>query len=123
MEGLIHEETAALVSLLDRHVASGQEEMDLLPFLPITVINVLWAIMAGKRHDYDDTGFSRLTKAVVAIFRDGRPLDPLLLFPALQKVPIINATHQRQLKESRKIQDYIEVSFRPGCQYTHSVVL
>ncbi|KAF4523114.1 hypothetical protein B566_EDAN003128 [Ephemera danica] len=105
---LIHEEARALINTINAAISDPDNDFDLLPLLPLLSINVLWTIMAGKRHDLDDSEFQKLTRSVLNFFRDGNPINPVRISPFLQKIPIINAAYKRQLACMKEIKEYIQ---------------
>jgi cytochrome P450 len=107
MENIIHEECHALL----RNVDTTDPEFDLLPLLPFSTINVLWTIMTGRRHDFEDKDFLNLTRAVMDFFRYGNPISPVNESTLLQKIPIINASYEKQLKSVNQVVRYIQVLF------------
>lgn len=107
MEALIHEEARALIDVVE--AGTREAKFDILPLLPVLSINILWSIMAGKRHDIRDRKFTRLTDAVLAFFSSGNAIDPANFYQVLQQVPIINSRFKRQNANIRDIQNFIEV--------------
>ena len=53
----------------------------------IPILNVLWGIVAGKRYNYNDPGFTDLINKLVAVMRYpvGKP-DATWFFPFLAKI-------------------------------------
>jgi methyl farnesoate epoxidase/farnesoate epoxidase len=107
MEAFIHDEAHALIKLVDLRISD--EDFDLLPFLSILAINVLWTIMAGKRHDFDDENFLKLTHSVMAMFRLGSQFNPVIFSPTLQNIPIVNSSFKIQTTTTLQIRRFVQV--------------
>jgi hypothetical protein len=108
-ERMLRDESDALMASLRRRqlaqTASGAELHDLFP---ISVINVLWAMMAGERHDHEDTEFKMLLENITEFTRQGNPI--IMMLPWLRFVPIVNASLKKLMHSGKILQTYIKVS-------------
>jgi hypothetical protein len=108
-ERMLRDESDALMASLRRRqlaqTASGAELHDLFP---VSVINVLWAMMAGERHDHEDTEFKMLLENITEFTRQGNPI--MMMLPWLRFVPIANASLKKLMHSGKILQTYIKVS-------------
>jgi Cytochrome P450 len=112
MDGLIHEEIAVLMENLNKRISSAddmQSEGILIKDLfPVSVINILWAIMAGVRYDHNNESFQMLMHNVNEFFRNGNPTGGIMAMPILRFVPIVNGPYKRQLVSVDVLQKFIQ---------------
>ncbi|XP_065352558.1 uncharacterized protein LOC135947516 [Cloeon dipterum] len=115
MEGLIHEEINTLINNLNQRIAASKDEMEtegiqIKDLFPVSVINILWAIMAGVRYDHKDENFQVLMHNVNEFFRNGNPTGGIMVLPILRFVPFVNAPYNRQLVSVKVLQEFIQKS-------------
>lgn len=105
-ERMLRDEADALLASLRRRlsVTDGAELQDLFP---ISVINVLWAMMAGEKHDHEDTEFKMLLHNISEYTRQGNPI--IMMFPWLRFVPVANSSLKKLMRSSNILQNYIKV--------------
>lgn len=108
-ERMLREESDALLTSLRRRqqaqTANGAELHDLFP---ISVINILWAMMAGERHDHDDQEFKMLLDNITEFTRQGNPI--IMMFPWLRFVPLVNTSLKKLNRSGKILQTYIKVT-------------
>ncbi|CAB3373588.1 Hypothetical predicted protein [Cloeon dipterum] len=104
-ERMIRDEAEALVESMKKR-AGCPEGSALHDLLPISVINVLWAMMSGQRHDHEDAQFKQLLENITAYTRQGDPLRMIL--PWLRFIPVINRPIKEAMKSAEILQDYIK---------------
>jgi len=114
MEGLIQEEIATLIENLNKRISGSkniQEDGILIKDLfPVSVINILWTIMAGVRYDHNNESFQTLMYNVNEFFRNGSPTGGIMAMPILRFVPIINGPYKKQLVSVEVLQKFIQNS-------------
>ncbi|XP_059480644.1 methyl farnesoate epoxidase-like [Neocloeon triangulifer] len=115
MEGLNHEEISTLMQNLDDRISKAGDSMDtkgieIKDLFPVSVINILWAIMAGVRYDHNDESFKTLMFNVNEFFRNGSPTGGIMAFPLLRFVPIVNIPYKKQLVSVDVLQKFIQKS-------------
>lgn len=114
MDGLIHEEIAVLMENLNKRISSTKdmqsEGIQIKDLFPVSVINILWAIMAGVRYDHDNENFQLLMHNVNEFFRNGNPTGGIMALPILRFVPIVNGPYKRQLVSVAVLQKFIQHS-------------
>ncbi len=72
MEGLIHEECEECVNSILKEVKKAPDSViSVHDKFGVSVINILWAIMAGVRYKHDDENFKKLLNLIQESFRAG----------------------------------------------------
>jgi methyl farnesoate epoxidase/farnesoate epoxidase len=95
-ENLIHEEIHELIEEIKISASSNPDSVvDFKALFNPTLINILWAFIAGKRYKHDDEELNHLLQFEVDLFfssgnnvRSSLPLPAVLLrnFPILKKI-------------------------------------
>jgi len=104
---MLREEAAALGASLRRRRHQQPEGAELHDLFPVSVINVLWAMMAGERHEHDDADFKLLLENITEYTRQGNPI--IMTFPWLRFVPLLNAPLKNQMRSARVLQEFVKV--------------
>ena len=83
-ENVFREEIADLLDELKEQCDSDPDGLvDFTRLFNISVINLLWAIVAGKRFQHDDVKLKRLQRGVEDLFRGGNPIGASVPVPAI----------------------------------------
>ena len=83
-EDVFREEIADLLVELKEQCDSDPDGLvDFTRLFNISVINLLWAIVAGKRFQHDDIQLKRLQRGVEELFRGGNPIGASVPVPAI----------------------------------------
>lgn len=92
MEGLIHEEVAECIERFRKTVSEAKDSVTHAhDMFGVSVVNILYAIMCGKRYKYDDEQFLDIYKKVVTTLRAGNPLGNFINdYPILRYFPIFS---------------------------------
>lgn len=89
MEGLIHEEAQDCIKSIQNSVqSSGDSVIEINQRFGVSVINIIWAIVAGHRYKHGDEQFQKILKSIEESFRATSPSGNLVdMFPFLRHFP------------------------------------
>lgn len=90
MEGLIHEECEDLNRSLEKAVkeAGSSSVITIHDRFAVSVINILWAIIAGVRYQHDDENLRKMFKVIQQTFRTGSVRGNIVnSSPVLRHIP------------------------------------
>ncbi|XP_059488467.1 methyl farnesoate epoxidase-like [Neocloeon triangulifer] len=119
-ERMIRDEAEALADAM-RTRSNRPEGVHVHDLLPISVINVLWAMMAGQRHDHEDEEFKELLENITEFTRQGHPI--MMIFTWLRFVPLVNTSFKKLMKSAYILQSYIkDVAEQHAATYEEGVV-
>ncbi len=83
MEDVINEEVAYFADHLAKEAAASREKgvISVQNFFNVTILNVLWRIVAGKRYDYGDSELGRILKIAADVTNTTSTPGFALMFP------------------------------------------
>lgn len=90
MEGLIHEECEDLNKSLEKAVkeAGSSSIITVHDRFAVSIINILWAIIAGVRYRHDDANLRKMLTVIQQSFRAGSVRGNLVnTYPFLRYIP------------------------------------
>jgi hypothetical protein len=112
MEGLIHEECEECVNSILNEVKNTKDSViSVHDKFGVSVINILWAIMAGVRYKHDDENFKKMLQIIQESFRAGRLGGGNLVvsYPFLRHLPYFKNEFKLLTAGPDAICDMIEV--------------
>lgn len=92
--------------------SNGGRVVNMKGKLNISVVNILWAIVAGQRFRHDDAKFQHLLRSIEQFFRSGNTFRALISLPLfLYKLfPFLrNVTGQRGDLIAQRVTTFIQV--------------
>lgn len=98
MEGLIHEECEELIDSFKNEIkkAGSRSVITVHNRFGVSLINILWAIMAGVRHRHDDEDFKQMLKIIQDSFRVGSVRGNFVnAYPFLRHLPNFKEEFQK----------------------------
>nr|CAD7571450.1 unnamed protein product [Timema californicum] len=108
MEGIIYEEVENLMKNLKK-----TKTIQVGGYFNIAVVNVLWAVMAGKRFAHDDKEFVKLTRGLFRMFRAGNAAGGIMdLFPLLRYVAPSLGGYKEMKEATNDIYGFFKVDSR-----------
>nr|CAD7408709.1 unnamed protein product [Timema poppensis] len=108
MEGIIYEEVENLMKNLKK-----TKNIQVGGYFNIAVVNVLWAVMAGKRFAHDDKEFVKLTRGLFRMFRAGNAAGGIMdLFPLLRYVAPSLGGYKEMKEATNDIYGFFKVLFK-----------
>ena len=109
LEGLMHEEVQECMAQMEKKLKITAT-IPVHDLFGVSVINILWTVMAGKRHSHDDEEFLHLLQNINVIFRTGTPLGTLVAtFPILKHLPYIGDNARKKEAAARELTKFLEV--------------
>jgi hypothetical protein len=112
MEGLVHEESEECVNLILKEVKKSKDSViSVDDKFGISVINILWAIMAGVRYKHDDENFKKMLNLIQDSFRAGNIGGGNFVnaYPWLRHLPYFKEEFKKLTAGPDAICDMIEV--------------
>jgi methyl farnesoate epoxidase/farnesoate epoxidase len=112
MEGLIHEECEECINSISKAMKLAKDSViSVHDKFGVSVLNILWAIMAGVRYKHDDENFKKMLKTIQDSFRAGNPGSGNLVstYPFLRHFPYFKQQFKLLTAGSDAICDMIEV--------------
>ena len=112
LENVIHEEVEECLQQIEKRLNQATNSViPLHDLFAIPVINILWTVMAGKRHDHDDADFVNLIQNVRMIFREGNALGSLgTRFPLIKYLPYLGEPRRRMEAAQRELTRFLAVT-------------
>ena len=121
MEGTIQEELQELTESLLKKIESGEGVIKMKQFFTISVLNILWSMMAGVRFSHDD---AKLRELLVLIDKEvksnaiGSVGGAMYLYSAFPFLAHILPRFSNQEKERRELTDKLHGFFRVNHNFT-----
>ena len=111
LEGVIHEEVEECMTQMENKLKeTSSSTIPIHDLFGVSVVNILWTVMAGKRHRHDDEDFVNLLQNINVIFRSGTPLGSIVArFPLLKYVPYIGDSRRKMEAAQRELTKFLEV--------------
>jgi hypothetical protein len=86
-ETVAQEEIRELLSFVSKASKTSNGAVDMHGELTVSVINILWTIVAGKRYNRDDEEFLEFLGQITAMFRSGvKVTNYVIPFPFLRHI-------------------------------------
>nr|CAD7392258.1 unnamed protein product [Timema cristinae] len=105
MEGIIYEEVENLMKDLKK-----TKTIQVGGYFNIPVVNVLWAVVAGKRFDHNDKEFVKLVRGLFRMFRAGNAAGGIMdLFPLLRYVAPSLGGYKEMKEATHDIYEFFKV--------------
>jgi methyl farnesoate epoxidase/farnesoate epoxidase len=116
MESIIHEELNELMSRVRQQMADGQQcVLHMHTFFNLSVLNVLWTLMAGVRYSHDDETLQTLIQKTESLFKSQKVIKlSLAIFPFLRKLFPGFTGETEQIAIYHSLQDFFRVQFPPN---------
>ncbi len=114
-ESIIHEECEECIDSILKEVKNTSDSViSVHDKFGVSVINILWAIMAGVRHKHDDENFKKLLQTIQESFRAANPRSGGLvnIYPFLRHFPYFKQQFKKMTAGADAICEMIEVFSR-----------
>jgi len=97
MEKVIHLELSDLINELDMQSTANNGIHNMHEFFTLSLLNILWSMVAGTRYLHDDPQLIKLMKINETLFRSGNFGNSILFaFPALRNYFPVSTGMQAQ---------------------------
>ncbi|CAG7819689.1 unnamed protein product [Allacma fusca] len=109
LEGMIQEEIQDLLEETDNKIKLSNGIMSVSDAFGIPVINILWAVMAGKRYKHDDEKLKEMLRRIFESFRSQTYVNNLINdYPFLQHVPGFSGSFNQFMKTKAHTEEFVE---------------
>jgi hypothetical protein len=109
MENILSEEISILTRTLDDHAVRG-DDVCMRQFFSLSVLNILWSMMAETRFSHDDTRLKGLLNLVDEICKNN-PIkaDPLEVLPFFWRLQIFSSKIQQRRNVYKNMHIFLKV--------------
>jgi cytochrome P450 len=109
LEGLIQEEIQETCEEMDEKVKENKGIVPIANAFGVPVINILWAVVAGKRFSHDDDKLKELLRRINESFRTQSHANNLINeYPFLRHLPYFSADWQKLIAARDHTKDFIQ---------------
>lgn len=115
MEGLIHEEAEECINSIKKSVKEAGPScvININDKFAVSILNILWSIMAGTRYRHDDDKLKKLLNTIQESFRSGNVIGNLVfMYPFLRHLPFFKQQFKKTTAGSDAICEMLEVRFQ-----------
>ena len=111
LESIMHVEVQECMIQMDKKLKlTSNATIPIHDLFGVSIVNILWTVMAGKRHSHDDEDFVNLLHNINVIFRSGTPLGNIVArFPILKHLPYIGDKNRQMEAAQRELTKFLEV--------------